>query len=671
MFRFIQICLLTFAIVCSIATQLENHLNTAPLEADAYRLSMTQEIAKIMDSSADPCYNYYQFACGNWHKHYPATESQPETVGIRNAEKEFQHLVSILMNTTDAMDTASERKMKTFYKSCLNVPEITMSDYRKSLKTLIKEFGKMPALEGKNWQQEHFDWLQTVGEISNKYGVSIFFKYTIVMSIDITSNTLQLGPQMFALTDTSGPGIVEYKTTVEDYLVVYLGVKRSIAKVAASNIAKFEAALVKAVDKAKDDWLPMAIKDLQTPSLDFQRLMNITFGYIPSGMISIVKTEYFPEFVNIMKKTPTATVANYIFYHLLREFKIKLNADNRSRLCAKQIQTGFPLVLSKMLYRVYRLQDKVAEYRELWQDIVATLQDALESDRLSWYDDANREFALEKLHLLKLHVTTFEDYNLEADYADLNLNASCYVQNVQAIKSFRAREKRATLDMRTDVIADNPNFLTPLYNRNINSVIFPISTLLSSFYVVPFMPKVLKYARLGYIFGHELSHGFSGNSRLYDRLGHYLGTIGDIEQDYAERKNCFYDQYQNYEQGGKTSNRQQDQNQSENIADIAGVALSYQAYSRWLASGERTKEELIMETLPHLNYTHKQLFFIYYSQTWCSDTTPLFDKLSLDDKHSLSSLRAVVPLTNFDEFSKAFNCPLGSPMNPENKCKLI
>jgi predicted metalloendopeptidase len=67
--------------------------------------------------------------------------------------------------------------------------------------------------------------------------------------------------------------------------------------------------------------------------------------------------------------------------------------------------------------------------------------------------------------------------------------------------------------------------------------------------------------------------------------------------------------------------------------------------------------------------TNEQLFFAAYGQVWCSVMKEEIAVMRLStDVHSPGKARVDVPLAQTEEFGKAFNCPLNSAMNPQEKC---
>lgn len=104
----------------------------------------------------------------------------------------------------------------------------------------------------------------------------------------------------------------------------------------------------------------------------------------------------------------------------------------------------------------------------------------------------------------------------------------------------------------------------------------------------------------------------------------------------------------------------------ENIADNGGLKESWLAYEKWLQSSRKGKPEPF---LPGLDYTPKQLFYLNAAHVWCGLVRP--DEAArriLTDPHGNFKSRVIGPLQNNEDFSKAFNCAVGSYMNPRNKC---
>jgi membrane metallo-endopeptidase-like protein 1 len=96
---------------------------------------------------------------------------------------------------------------------------------------------------------------------------------------------------------------------------------------------------------------------------------------------------------------------------------------------------------------------------------------------------------------------------------------------------------------------------------------------------------------------------------------------------------------------------------------FTGIAVSISV--RWVS--ENKKEQ----PLAGLPYTPLQMFWISYSQLWCSKYhDSALKELILTDYHSPGEFRVIGPLSNNEDFARDFNCPLGSKMNPVDKCSV-
>lgn len=102
-----------------------------------------------------------------------------------------------------------------------------------------------------------------------------------------------------------------------------------------------------------------------------------------------------------------------------------------------------------------------------------------------------------------------------------------------------------------------------------------------------------------------------------------------------------------------------------NIADNGGIKEAYLAYEDYeKQNGEESR-------LPGLPYTPRQLFWISSANTWCAKIRPEAMRSRIitgEDGHY--EFRVIGSFSNMPQFSKDFNCPVGSPMNPTNKCTL-
>lgn len=106
-------------------------------------------------------------------------------------------------------------------------------------------------------------------------------------------------------------------------------------------------------------------------------------------------------------------------------------------------------------------------------------------------------------------------------------------------------------------------------------------------------------------------------------------------------------------------------NLGENLADVGGFRAAYGAYQQFV---QKNGPE---PTLPNLNYTTNQLFWITGAYNLCSKSRPEFDiEQYTTNVHTPFNYRVIGALSSLSEFAKDFKCPSNSPMNPAKKCEV-
>ncbi|XP_065300108.1 uncharacterized protein [Dermacentor albipictus] len=174
-------------------------------------------------------------------------------------------------------------------------------------------------------------------------------------------------------------------------------------------------------------------------------------------------------------------------------------------------------------------------------------------------------------------------------------------------------------------------------------------------------PAAFNYGSLGTIIGHEIMHGYDVNGSQYDenaKLRRWLSP--ESTEHYVNSTLCLRDFHVDVLR--RKQEVLNDTVDSENLADLVGTTMAYSAF-RSLPPSKRDT------TLPGVTMTPNQLFFVGHCTPWCeTQTTQPAPWLSGRNRYAPGRSRCIVPLMNMPEFSDAFNCKLGSDMNPPNKC---
>ncbi|ENN73974.1 hypothetical protein YQE_09430, partial [Dendroctonus ponderosae] len=397
---------------------------------------------------------------------------------------------------------------------------------------------------------------------------------------------------------------------------------------------------------------------------------------------------YFVELGKILSVTDRRIIHDYVLWRLVMSLSSHLIDDyQRERVEFRKILQG---VLSErhrwsqcvewtnkklgMAVGALFIRDNFNhDSKETALQMIHTIREAfneLLADN-DWMDNETRAVAKEKADAMNERIgypkliTTKEQ--LKKEYAALNISRRGFMKNVLQILKFEAEQNLQKLrqPVDKDKWSTEPAVVNAFYNPNKNDIVFPAGILQPLFYSQHF-PKSLNYGGIGVVIGHEITHGFDDKGRQFDKDGNMMQWWNNATiRAFRDRAQCIIDQYSRYkidEVGLYVNGRM---TQGENIADNGGLKQSFRAYKKWVAQyGEE-------DSLPGLNLTHDQLFFLNYAQIWCGSMRPE-DALTKvrSSVHSPGPIRVLGPLSNSWDFANAYKCPAGSPMNPTNKCSV-
>ncbi len=251
---------------------------------------------------------------------------------------------------------------------------------------------------------------------------------------------------------------------------------------------------------------------------------------------------------------------------------------------------------------------------------------------------------------------------IQAYYSDVNITGSHFWNSLSLARS-SIRHNWAQLARPTDrnLWQGTAATANAYYNPPTNEIVVYAGIQQFPVYQDDF-PAYLSYGGMGSICGHELTHGFDTQGRLYDGDGNLTNwwDTPSIEA-FDNRTNCFVDQYSNFTTPGPNGTALRVNGfftLAENIADSGGVQISYGAWQKVQAA--QTTPDLGLPGLEH--FSNEQLFFIQWAQTWCAVEPPaaMADQINTD-VHSPGFARIRGPLANSRGFREAFNCPVKEP----------
>ncbi|KAJ1363393.1 hypothetical protein KIN20_023247 [Parelaphostrongylus tenuis] len=183
---------------------------------------------------------------------------------------------------------------------------------------------------------------------------------------------------------------------------------------------------------------------------------------------------------------------------------------------------------------------------------------------------------------------------------------------------------------------------------------------------VPEAPLPVNYGAIGTVIGHEITHGFDNKGAQYDEAGNVRSWWDrSTWATFMKKMQCFVMQYGKQIEPTIKKNVNGHLTVQENIADNGGLRAAYEAYKMRCSREECT-------ALPQMSsFTPEQLFFVAFANIWCQNLrSSVIGQIMESSSHALWRFRTNVPLQNFPPFAKAFQCPVGSLMNPREKCRV-
>ncbi|MBV8899940.1 MAG: M13 family metallopeptidase [Verrucomicrobia bacterium] len=287
--------------------------------------------------------------------------------------------------------------------------------------------------------------------------------------------------------------------------------------------------------------------------------------------------------------------------------------------------------------------------QDLKQELRARLQ------ALTWMSPETKKAAMEKLDAMGTKVGYPDRWR---DYGGLELKDQPYVLNVLAAAEFNSRWELGRIGKPVDPAEWNmtPPTVNAYYSPTRNEIVFPAGILQPPFFYAG-ADDAVNYGGIGTVIGHEMTHGFDDQGRLYDAKGNLRDWwTPDDSRRFNERAEKIVEQFDQYTPvddvhiNGRLT-------QGENIADLGGVKIAYGAFQKALERNQVAPDAKIDD------FTVEQRFFLSYARVWRMKYRPEALLLALaTDPHSPPKYRVTGPLSNLPEFAQAFAVPVDSPM---------
>ncbi|MBW8312670.1 MAG: hypothetical protein K0M64_11635 [Rhizobium sp.] len=294
------------------------------------------------------------------------------------------------------------------------------------------------------------------------------------------------------------------------------------------------------------------------------------------------------------------------------------------------------------------------EAKERMQQLVGNLSGALKAriENLEWMGEDTKAKALEKWAAFTPKIGYPDKWR---DWSGLQTGRDSYVANLMAANAFNYQFNLAKIGQPVDKTEwqMSPQTVNAYYNPLANEIVFPAAILQPPFFDAN-ADDALNYGGIGAVIGHEMIHGYDDQGSRFGASGNFENWWSDKDKTgFEERTGKLVAQFDGYESieglhvNGKLT-------LGENIADLGGLAVAFDALQRELA----TKKVAEID-----GYTQDQRFFMNWATVWRRNFKPEELKVRLQtDPHAPARFRAIGTPSNMPAYAAAFGCKEGDAM---------
>ncbi|MFL6449049.1 MAG: M13 family metallopeptidase [Bryobacteraceae bacterium] len=641
-----------------------------------------------IDKSADPCQDFYQYACGNWLKTHPipADESSWGTFN-QLFDRNQAALRQILEDSMAHQDRSSiDQKIGGFYQSCTD--EATIE--KRGTEPLKPELDRIAAISEKQ---------QLLDEVARLHNQQVYVFFNFGATADPNNASMNIGE-----VDQGGLGLPEkdfyFRTDARSQelrkkyvahvakMFELMGNSQEEASAKAAKVMAIETDLAKVsldVTSRRNPQLlvhEMTKEQLEalSPQFNFNRFftelgtpeftkLNVAVPDFMKGFNSLLQTQSFGDlkdylvwqYLNASSRLLPNNFVDETFDFYGRTLAGTKELKPRWKRCVSATDDELGEALGQKFVEKTFGQEGKARTLALVGEIEKQM--AIDINSLTWMSPETKKAALLKLQAVTNKIGYPDKWR---DYSTIAIAKDDYFGNWYRSSEFESKRQRNKIGKPVDKQewGMTPPTVNAYYNPSENNINFPAGILQPPFYSNKASDAV-NYGAVGVVVGHELTHGFDDQGRQFDAKGNLKDWWQkEDEQQFQKLADCFVNEYGSFspapgvELNGKLT-------LGENTADNGGIRLAYLALMDDLA------KKSIPVTTKADGYTQAQQFFIGYGQLWCENVRPERARLwAQTDPHSPGKYRTNGVVSNLPAFSEAFGCKAGDKMYAARGCRV-
>ncbi|CAJ0602381.1 unnamed protein product [Cylicocyclus nassatus] len=684
------------------------------VDYEGYNIA-SEILRKSINFSVEPCEDFYEFTCGNWIASHPTPKDKVSYNHDEILQDRVQEQLRGLYESNDTFESKAVNALKTFYKKCMDEDELNRVGAKRLIED-VKSFGVWPALQGDdNWKEENYNLTSLLIHVYLRRKTSVFVSFDksrdntkIRHLLQFDRDPVLLGGIYYKYLDEEKNGtrigaLKQFLTSQIEQIQKDGGMPINVSKIEkdVDEIIDLEMRMAEIMDADINDTETLRdfhLSDMQKfmPSVNWQQFFravapSASHYFASDPEIFINDVDYIKSVNKLLQSMDPRIITNYIFMRFSRdwsgemgeiyedieqEFKKVIYGQQRKtqrwEFCTQTAMDHMDYATTALYVKKKLHETTKEEVLEIFENLKKEFGKNLNTSY--WIDDETKDEALNKLDKMLAEIAypklVLDTEMLDKHYRDLDVHDTDSFSKIwEKIVRWQIDDFFKQLRMVSDrFVSFNPaDVYAVQYAPESNSLQVAVAQLQTPYFHHTF-PRALNYGGIGAIVGHEMTHGFDDTGRKYDAYGKYRNWWSeDSKEKYEQRAQCFVDQYGKIEVPKTGRKIDGERTLGENIADNGGVKLAYGAYKAFLQKhgGEEDRIKGLEQ------FDNDQMFFLGWATAWCEHRTnkELTNQI-LSDDHSPARYRVNQVLANQREFAAAFNCNVGSAMNPTKRCDL-
>lgn len=642
------------------------------------------------DTTVVPGDDFFHYANGTWFKKHPIPNSESSNGIFRTIADTINNQIKDICEKSaankEAVKGSNEQKIGDFYASGMD----TLSIEKAGLKPLSATFSKIEAIKDVPTLMNTIGYLHTIGAgPAFSFGVGQDDKISSKNALFFSQGGLGLGQRDYYFnTDAETVKIrAEYVKHIQAMMQL-TGDDATKAKNAAATIMKLETDLAKNSRKLEalrdpiKNYNKMTLSEFKasTPSIAWENVLpelgitkadTVIVGQpeFYKGLDKVVSSYSIEDWKTYLKWDVVNTYASFLNNAIEKQnfyfYSTIMNGVKEQKPRWKRIVEQTDGSLGELIGQVYIKDYLPKGSKEKLLEIGNNIRDvyAEHIKKLDWMSEETKKKALFKLSKIVMKVGYPDKWK---DMSSVSIARNAFCANIMSVNKWSYTDMIKKFGNPVDRTEWGmfPQTYNAYYNPSNNEICVPACNILVPGFEGRMPDDAILYGIIGgSTFGHEITHGFDDQGSQYDDKGNLKDWwTAEDKAKFTQKTKAIVAQFNKFEPlKGKFING--DATQGENIADLGGVVMGYEAFKK--TAQYKNKEKIS-------GLTPEQRYFLAYGYAWMVQAKDeMVARQIMSDVHSPAQFRIIGPLMNIPEFYKAFNVKEGNKMYLPEKERVV